>query len=177
MVKHPVLIIFKFTTIAENRHFINAAGPFPHNTPQYTLQPPLAATNSSSPHDSTPITQEVLKIIYGRNPHRSSGPSRINIVFLQLTAPLISQSLDTLFNLSLTAGAVPTIWKVAGVTPVFKKGDISDPGNYCPISAILWWEKRLSDLPSGGLVITSLLTIFLHHASLASGLHTQLSTS
>lgn len=118
-----------------NSHFINATGPPPHNASQPTLQPPV--TTPSSLLDLTPTTQkEVLKIIQDLNPRRSSGPSRNNTVCLQLTAPSISQSLATLFNLSLTTGAFPTIWKVADITPVFKKGDKSDPGNHRPNSVI-----------------------------------------
>ena len=35
---------------------------------------------------------------------------------------------------SLIEGFVPDDWKIADVTPIFKKGKKSDPGNYRPVS-------------------------------------------
>ena len=46
----------------------------------------------------------------------------------------ISRPLSILFSKSLSAGKVPSEWKLANVTPIFKKGDKSQPGNYRPIS-------------------------------------------
>ena len=42
----------------------------------------------------------------------------------------------SLLNLSLCTGSVPSCWKAANVTPVFKKGDKLNPSNYRPISMI-----------------------------------------
>jgi len=39
-----------------------------------------------------------------------------------------------LFRASLTAGKLPNAWKVATVSPIFKKGSRSDVSNYRPIS-------------------------------------------
>ena len=41
-----------------------------------------------------------------------------------------------LFNLSLTLGKFPKIWKQANVTPIFKKGNESDTNNYRPVSLL-----------------------------------------
>ena len=40
----------------------------------------------------------------------------------------------TIFNRSLETGVVPRDWREANVTPLFKKGDPSKPGNYRPVS-------------------------------------------
>ena len=41
-----------------------------------------------------------------------------------------------MFNKILTTGDIPDLWKQANVTPIFKKGNKSQPGNYRPISLI-----------------------------------------
>jgi len=42
--------------------------------------------------------------------------------------------LTYIFQQSLRCGTLPTQWKHAYVTPVYKKGDRTDPKNYSPIS-------------------------------------------
>ena len=42
----------------------------------------------------------------------------------------------TFFNFSLSNSAVPTSWKEANVTPIFKKDDPSEVSNYRPISLL-----------------------------------------
>ena len=45
-------------------------------------------------------------------------------------------SLAFLFNQSISSGIVPTEWKLARVTPIFKKGKRQDVNNYWQISII-----------------------------------------
>ena len=42
--------------------------------------------------------------------------------------------LAVIFNMSMQTGEIPSIWRFAIVTPVFKKGSLIDPTNYRPIS-------------------------------------------
>jgi len=46
----------------------------------------------------------------------------------------ISYTVAELFNKSLLRGEVPADWKVANVTPIFKKGKKSSVANYRPVS-------------------------------------------
>ena len=46
----------------------------------------------------------------------------------------ISTPLAKLFNLSLEEGIVPSEWKEANFTPLFKKGSRKKPENYRPVS-------------------------------------------
>ena len=48
-------------------------------------------------------------------------------------------SMTSVFNKILSTGTIPQLWKDANVTPIFKKGKKSSPGNYrsaCLISVI-----------------------------------------
>ncbi len=46
----------------------------------------------------------------------------------------MAPALNIIFRRSLDEGEVPEDWKTANVTPIFKKGTKSDPGNYRPVS-------------------------------------------
>ena len=46
----------------------------------------------------------------------------------------LAPPLTKLFNELMHVGEVPSIWKTANVTPIFKNGSSSNPRNYRPIS-------------------------------------------
>ena len=56
--------------------------------------------------------------------------------FLKLFAPYLSNLLSVIFNECLAQGVYPDTLKLARVTPIFKAGSKSDPGNYRPISVL-----------------------------------------
>ena len=58
----------------------------------------------------------------------------------------VTKALIAIFNASISAGAFPSEWKHAQVTPVFKKGDLSELGNYRPISLLPIVSKVLERL-------------------------------
>ena len=92
----------------------------------------------------SPVSEEeVFEIISLLDPNKSSGPSDITTKSLHLAISSISPSLTCILNLSLQSGSVPSCWKAANVTPVFKKGDKQDPNNYRPISVISTLGKIL----------------------------------
>ena len=56
---------------------------------------------------------------------------------LRLNNPTFQTTLSHIFNLSLYQGLLPSDWKIARVTAIFKnKDDKSDPNNYRPISVV-----------------------------------------
>ena len=64
----------------------------------------------------------------------ASGPDGISPKFLKEYADELAPALTMIFNKSMEEGLVPEDWRVANVTPIFKKGAKGDPGNYRPVS-------------------------------------------
>ena len=77
------------------------------------------------------------------DPKKACGLDRIPVRLLKEVASEITPSLYCLFNLSLSLGAVSASWKLANVTPVFKKDDPSLSTNYRPISLLSTLSKVL----------------------------------
>ena len=69
-----------------------------------------------------------------QDPHKVSGPDNIQGRLLIEAAEELAPGLTFLFQISLDSRKIPTDWKSALVTPVFKKGNRSSPANYRPIS-------------------------------------------
>ncbi len=67
---------------------------------------------------------------------RASGPDGITSFMLKSARTELLPILTFLFNLSIQKKYVPTIWKDATVTPLFKSGSADDANNYRPISVL-----------------------------------------
>ena len=81
------------------------------------------------------ITEEdVMRVIDTLKICKSPGPDKIYPRILKEVKEAICKPLCAIFNLSLRTGKVVSEWKLANVTPLFKKGDKFNPGNYRPIS-------------------------------------------
>ena len=76
----------------------------------------------------------VIKLLQNLKPYKASGPDKIPTRLLKECAKEIAPSLVLLFQASLKQSIVPTEWKHAFVTPIFKKGDRSLASNYRPVS-------------------------------------------
>ena len=68
------------------------------------------------------------------NPHKASGPDQLKPIVLQTLHKELAPILQIIFQRSIDQGKLPSIWKEANVSPIFKKGDKTDPANYRPIS-------------------------------------------
>ena len=68
------------------------------------------------------------------DPNKSTGADKISSRLLRECKEELRLPLKILFNRSLSEGIVPSHWKCANVTPIFKKGNKSEAGNYRPIS-------------------------------------------
>lgn len=82
---------------------------------------------------------EVFKALSRLPPKFSSGPDNIPSFILKSCASLLSTPLCKIFNISLSKGVFPTMWKSSFVVPIFKSGDRCNVRNYrgvCIQSAI-----------------------------------------
>jgi hypothetical protein len=77
--------------------------------------------------------EDVLSIL---NPSKASGPDLINPRLLKEAVHQLKCPLCKLFNLSLSIGVLPSDWKKANVTPVYKNNNPNDVKNYRPISLL-----------------------------------------
>lgn len=85
--------------------------------------------------------------------------------------PVLAKSIASLINLSIRTSIFPKRWKIARISPVFKKGKNSDVSNYRPISILSSFAKiyehllycniysniRIFRLSSMGLLVDTLL--------------------
>ena len=76
----------------------------------------------------------IEKLLKGLNPHKAAGPDKFKPIVLQTLYKELAPILQLIYQRSLDSGKLPSIWKEANVSPIFKKGDKSDPANYRPIS-------------------------------------------
>jgi hypothetical protein len=72
----------------------------------------------------------VYKLIKNINPSKATGPDTIAGRVLKENIDICTDILTLLFTKSLETGKVPSDWKHANVTPVLKKGDKHNPGNF-----------------------------------------------
>ena len=53
---------------------------------------------------------------------------------LRELAGVIAEPLSAIYQSSWLPGEVPEDWRLADVTPIYRKGRKEDPGNYRPVS-------------------------------------------
>ena len=79
---------------------------------------------------------EIISLIRKINPNKATGSDGIFGQMLLLCDESVILPLQIIFTNILTTSIYPTIWKLANVTPVFKKGDKQLIKNYRPISLL-----------------------------------------
>ena len=92
-------------------------------------------TSHIIPHTFQPIShQDILESITKLKKSVSKTPDSIPSLFIKKTSSQLVQPLYYLLNYSMQTSEIPSLWKIAIVVPIYKKGKRNDPSNYRPIS-------------------------------------------
>lgn len=96
-------------------------------------EPLLLGTQGSHgvvPQLNVPITVEEVSAAFKRlKPRKASGIDGIKAQYLLDAEDILLQPMTATFNQMLASG-VPQTWCSGVIHPIFKSGDVCDPGNY-----------------------------------------------
>ena len=99
--------------------------------PEFYLQPTDTTFFLKTPSPST-----VCKLLNQLDAKKATGLDRIPCKLLKLSSSIVGPSLAYIFKSCIDAEIFPNEWKIAKVTPLFKKGSKRELGNYRPISVL-----------------------------------------
>ena len=88
-------------------------------------------------HPSQEVTfteDEIEGLLWKLNIAKSAGPDGLHPRILKELSVQLAQPLFILFRMSLETGMLPDDWKIAQISPIFKKGHRCKPGNYRRVS-------------------------------------------
>ena len=91
----------------------------------------------------------VVKTLQGLKASKAGGLDNISLHMLQDAAVVVAKPLTRIVIESLSQGTVPSEWKYAKITPLYKKGMSTDMDNY----------REISILP----VVSKVLERVVHH--------------
>ena len=76
----------------------------------------------------------VREFLFHLDCHKPMGPDGLHPRVLRELAGVIAELLLAIYQRSWMSGEVPEDWRLADVTPIYKKSRKEDLGNYRPIS-------------------------------------------
>ena len=83
-----------------------------------------------------PSTSTVCRLLNQLDTNKATGLDRIPCKLLKLSSSIVGPSLAYIFKCCIDAEIFPNEWKIAKVTPLFKKESKRELGNYRPISVL-----------------------------------------
>ena len=101
------------------------------------IVPDFHDRTGSSVTDMLVTSAKVRKLLQNLDSSKAGGEDGLTNRMLKLVSNSIDVPLCKLFNLFLTEGHFPDVWKLGIVVPIFKgKGSKSDPVNYRPVTLL-----------------------------------------
>ncbi|KAK4810854.1 hypothetical protein QYF61_008826 [Mycteria americana] len=98
-------------------------------------QPPEMEDRDGEQNEAPIIQGEMVSdLLYHLDTRKSMGPDGIHPRVLRELAEVLTKPLSILYQQSWLTGEVPVDWRVANVTPIYRKGRKEDLGNYRPVS-------------------------------------------
>jgi len=91
-------------------------------------------------------TRGIQKLLESTRPDKASGPDQIPACVLNGSAFEFALILTSLFKQSFDKGALPSAWRDANITAIFKKRHSVDPKNYRPVSLTSLIAKTMEHL-------------------------------
>lgn len=98
------------------------------------LPVPTMAFQGPKMQDVEITIQDVRTRLKKLNPSKAPGPDGVSPLILKECADILCHPLQDIFRTSIIKGEVPSEWKKANITPIYKKGNRSDALNYRPVS-------------------------------------------
>ena len=122
---------------AFNERFTNIGQVLAHEVPAAEVNPEFYLSHTDKAfHLKTPSLDVVFNLLRNIDEKKATGLDMIPSKLLKMAASIVTPSLTAIFTKSIITRIYPTEWKMARVTPVFKKSEKSDLNKYRPISVI-----------------------------------------
>ena len=90
--------------------------------------------------------EDVEKTLRNLKNKQTAGLDNVPSFIIKDCANVLAEPLLYLFNLILKTSTFPTVWKVAKICPILKKGDASHIQNYRPISILSNFSKAFESI-------------------------------
>ncbi|GAB0180201.1 hypothetical protein GRJ2_000485400 [Grus japonensis] len=107
-------------------------------------QPPQLEDRDGEQNEAPIIQGEMVSdLLHHLDTHKSMGLDGIHPRVLRELAEVLTKPLSIIYQQSWLTGEVPVDWKLANVTPIYKKEEL---GNYRPVSLTLVLGKVMEQI-------------------------------
>ena len=94
-----------------------------------------------------PFTRDDVKAALKKTKnHSAPGPDGVTTHIIKILFKAFPDKITAMFNHLWSTGEIPPQWMVSYITPLYKKGDPTDPGNYRGLALSSCWLKVLNSM-------------------------------